>query len=43
VVQGFEFMNLMQQTVDPFVSLVQELFSEQEPGSDLALCRELFL
>ena len=32
----------MLQDVDPFVSVVQELFIQQELGSEFVLCRELF-
>jgi hypothetical protein len=39
----FEFLNLVLQAGDPFVSLVQQLFIEQELGSELVLCRELLL
>jgi hypothetical protein len=39
----FEFLNLVLQAGDPFVSLVQELFIEQELGSELVLSRELLL
>ena len=39
----FKFLNLELQDLDPFVSLVQELFIEQELGSELVLCRELLL
>ncbi len=39
----FEFLNLALQEIDAFVSLVQELFIEQELGSELVLSRELFL
>ena len=39
----FKYLNLELQDLDPIVSLVQELFIEQELGSELVLCRELLL
>ena len=39
----FEFLNPVVQAVDPFGSLIEELFIEQELGSELVLRRELLL
>ena len=39
----FEFLNPVLQAVDPFSSLIEELFIEQELGLELVLRRELLL